>query len=59
MSPRLRPPLPVLGSVAAAWVLMALAVALPGDGVSAFLLRLVEIVLAGGAAYLLDDGPPR
>ena len=55
MSRRLGPPLPVLGSVVAAWVLMALAVALPGDGVSAFLVRLVEIVLAGGAAYLLDD----
>ncbi len=59
MSPRLRPPLPVLGSVVAAWVLLALAVALPGDGVSAFLLRLVELVLAGGAAYLLDDGAAR
>jgi len=59
VSPRLRPPLPVLGSVAAAWVLLALAVALPGDGVSAFLVRLVEIVMAGGAAYLLDDEAAR
>jgi len=59
VSPRLRPPLPVLGSVAAACALIALAVALPGDGVSPFLLRLVELVLAGGAAYLLDDGAAR
>lgn len=59
MSPRLRAPLPVLGSVAAAWALTSLAVALPGDGVSPFLLRLVELVLAGGAAYLLDDGAAR
>jgi hypothetical protein len=42
--------------VAAAFVLTALAVALPGAEVSAFLVRLVELVLAGGAAYLLDDG---
>jgi hypothetical protein len=49
----------VVGSVVAAFVLLALAVALPGDGVSLFLLRLVELVLAGGAAYLLDDGAAR
>ncbi len=38
---------------------MAVAVALPGADVSAFLVRLVELVLAGGAAYLLDDGASR
>ena len=56
VSLRLRPPLPVIGSMAAALVLMALVVALPGDGVSPFLMRLVELVLAAGAAYLLDEG---
>jgi hypothetical protein len=56
VSPGARPPLPILGSVVAAFVLIALAVALPGADVNAFLLRLVELVLAGGAAYLLDDG---
>jgi hypothetical protein len=56
VSPGARPPLPILGSVVAAFVLTALAIALPGAGVSAFLVRLVEFVLAGGAAYLLDDG---
>jgi hypothetical protein len=55
VSVRLRPLLPVVGSVGAASALVALAVALPGGGVSAFLVRLVELVLAGGAAYLLDD----
>ena len=53
MSARLRPLLPVVGSVAAASALVALAVALPGGGVSAFLVRLAEGVLAGGAV------PPR
>ena len=52
---RLRPLVPVVGSVGAGSVLVALAVALPGGGVSPFLVRLVELVLAGGAAYLLDD----
>lgn len=56
MSLRLRPPLPIVGAVAAALVLVVVAVALPGDGVSAFLVRLVELLLAGGTAYLLDDG---
>lgn len=59
MSRRPRPSLPVVGSAVAASALLALAVALPGQGVSPFLVRLVELVLAGGAAYLLDDGAAR
>lgn len=53
---RVRPPRPALGSAAASLGLVALALALPGAGVSAFVLRLAELLLAGGAAYLLDDG---
>jgi hypothetical protein len=46
----------VLGSAVAALGLVALALALPGAGLSTFVLRLAELLLAGGAAYLLDDG---
>ena len=45
-----------LSAAAAAAVLLVFApVALPGDGVPAFFIRISEFVLAGGAAYLLDD----
>ena len=48
-------PRPVSGSAVAAVVLVLAAAALPGEGVSPFVTRMAELVLAGGAAYLLDD----
>ena len=49
-------PWPVVGAAAAA-VLLVLAVAVipPGPGVPLFALHLTEVLLAGGAAYALDD----
>jgi hypothetical protein len=35
--------------------LVLLAVTLPGHGVSTFVVRVAELALAGGAAYLIDD----
>ena len=55
MSALTRLPRPVPGSAAAAVALVLTAAALPGDGVSPFVTRMAELVLAGGAAYLLDD----
>lgn len=50
-----RTPWPVLWTATAAVVLVVVAAALPGKGVSPFVIRIAEFLLAGGAAYLLDD----
>jgi hypothetical protein len=50
-----RTPWPVLGTATAALVLVVVAAVLPGEGVSPFVIRIAEFLLAGGAAYLLDD----
>jgi hypothetical protein len=46
---------PVLATANAAVLLVVLALALPGEGVSPFVIRMTEVLVAGGAAYLLDD----
>lgn len=48
-------PAPVALGAGAALGLVLMAVALPGPGVSTFLVRIAELALAGGAAYLIDD----
>jgi hypothetical protein len=56
LSGRLRPVWPVLASgVTACLLLVALTVIARGDEVPLFLVHLVVLVLAAGAAYLLDD----
>ena len=50
-----RTPWPVFGTSVAAASLVVIAAALPGDGVSPFVVRIAGFLLAGAAAYLLDD----
>lgn len=50
-----RTPWPVFGAAIAAVVLVVVAAAFPGEDVSPFVVRMAEFLLAGGAAYLLDD----
>jgi hypothetical protein len=50
---RTPPTVPLSASAAA--VLVLVAAAIPGAGVSPFVIRIAEFLLAGGAAYLLDD----
>ena len=45
----------VSAAAAAAVALALIGAAVPGEGVSPLPVRLAELVLAGGAAYLLDD----
>ncbi len=49
-------PRPLAASAAASVaVVLAVALASPGSGVPSFVVRLAELLLAGGAAYALDD----
>ena len=49
-------PRPLAVSAAASVaVVLAVALASPGSGVPSFLVRIAELLLAGGAAYALDD----
>jgi len=50
-----RTPWPVFGASVAAAALVLVAAAFPGEGVSPFVVRIAEFLLAGAAAYLLDD----
>ncbi len=50
-----RPPRALAGAAAAAIVLVALASVAQPDGVSRIVVLISELLLAGGAAYLLDD----
>ena len=48
-------PRAILLSASSAVVLVLVTVAIPGGGASPFVVRIAEFLLAGGAAYLLDD----
>ena len=50
-----RPPRALAGAAAAAVVLVALASVAQPNGVSRIVVLISELLLAGGAAYLLDD----
>jgi hypothetical protein len=50
-----RTPWPVFGAAIAAVVLVVVAAAFPGEGVSPFVVRIAEFLLAGATEYLLDD----
>ena len=48
-------PWPVISAAAAAVLVLALALIPPGPGIPVFVLHIAEVLLAGGAAYALDD----
>ena len=53
---RTRVPWPIaLAAVTAAALVVVVALAYPGQGVSSFVVRIAEFLLACGAAYLIDD----